>query len=253
MHYPPGNAKQGRGDRREWPGSQPGCGGRIEKLRPALGVAVVMALFFLAACKESAWTPMGSAELVLSQIKLGGVASVAKRVDSDESFGRSVMSGIATGDSLWLEVASKFTPGSAAAEASISIALASALPHSASKVLALLGEKYPLEEVCGIPFLHPDSALVVSYHDDAVAALGRVRDTLLTTTRDACRAALDTARSDKLARINPAYIVKNKPVSAPSRAKKHPRKPPPPVTPSVTPPDTVPRPEPDTFTNQQLL
>jgi len=80
-----------------------------------------------------------------------------------------------------------------------------------------------------------------------------VRDTLLTTTRDACRAALDTARSDKLARINPAYIVKNKPVSAPSRAKKHPRKPPPPVTPSVTPPDTVPRPEPDTFTNQQLL
>ena len=228
----------------------PGC---LGKLRPVLGVAVVMALFSVAACEKSAWTPMGSAELVLSQIKLGGVASVAKRVDSDESFGRSVMSGIATGDSLWLEVASKFTPGSAAAEASISIALASALPHSASKVLALLGEKYPLEEVCGIPFLHPDSALVVSYHDDAVAALGRVRDTLLTTTRDACRAALDTARSDKLARINPAYIVKNKPVSAPSRAKKHPRKPPPPVTPSVTPPDTVPRPEPDTFTNQQLL
>ena len=176
---------------------------------------------------------MGTAELVLSQIKLGGVASVARRVDSDESFGRSMMSGIATGDSLWLEVASRFTPGSATAEASISIALASALPHSPAKVLALLGKKYPLEEVCGIPFLHPDPALVASYHEDAVAALGRVRDTLLTMTRDACRAALDTARSDKLARINPAYIVKNKPVSPP-RARKRARKPPQPVTPRDT-------------------
>ena len=200
-----------------------------------------MALFSVAACKESAWTPIGSAELVLSEIKLGGVASVARRLDSDESFGRSVTSGIATGDSAWLEVASKLVPRSATAEASLSIALASALPRSPAKVLALLGDTYPLEEVCGIPFLRPDSALVVSYHDDAVAALGRVRDTLLTKTRDACRAALDTARSDKLARVNPAYIVKNKPVSPPPRAKKRPTKPrqsvaPPPQP--VTPPDS---------------
>lgn len=206
-------------------------GGYIETLRSVLRVAVVLALFAVAACKESAWTPTGSAELVLSEIKLGGVASVAKRLDSDESFGRSVTTGIATGDSTWLEVASKLVPGSATAEASLSIALASALPRSPAKVLALLGEKYPLEEVCGIPFLRPDSALVVRYHDDALAALGRVRDTLLTKIRDACRAALDTARSDKLTRINPAYIVKNKPVSPPPRAKKRPTKPRQPVTP----------------------
>ena len=173
---------------------------------------------------------MGSAELVLSEIKLGGVAKVAKRLDSDESFGRSVTSGIATGDSAWLEVASKLTPASATAEASLSIALASALPRSPERVLALLGEKYPLEEVCGIPFLRPDSALVVGYHDDAIAALGRVRDTSLTTARDACRAALDTARSDKLARINPAYVIKNKPVTPRRRAKTRPVKLPQPVT-----------------------
>jgi hypothetical protein len=206
-------------------------GGRIEKLRSVFHAAVVLAFFSFASCKESAWTPMGSAELVLSEIKLGGVAKVAKRLDSDESFGRSVTNGIATGDSAWLEVASKLIPGSATAEASLSIALASALPRSPAKVLALVGEKYPLEEVCGIPFLRPDSALVVSYHNDAVAALGRVRDTLLTKTRDACRAALDTARNDKLARINPAYLVKNKPVSPPPRAKKRPTKPRQPVTP----------------------
>jgi hypothetical protein len=176
---------------------------------------------------------MGSAEFVLSQIKLGGVASVAKRVDSDESFGRSVMNGIATGDSLWLEVASKFKPASATAEASLSMALASALPRSPARVLALLGSTYPIEEVCGIPFLRPDSALVATYHDSAIAALGRVRDTLLTKTRDACRAALDTARNDKLARINPEYIVKNKPAAPPPRPKKSPSKPAPqPVTPT---------------------
>jgi hypothetical protein len=198
-------------------------------------VAVVLALFSVPGCKDSAWTPMGSAELVLSQIKLGGVAGVARRVDSDESFGRSVMNGIATGDSLWLEVASRFTPASATAEASLSMALASALPRSPARVLALLGSKYPIEEVCGIPFLHPDSALVANYYGDALAALGRVRDSLLTKSRDACRVALDTARNDKLARINPAYVVKNKPaLPASPRPKKRPS---PPAQP-VTPPDT---------------
>lgn len=177
---------------------------------------------------------MGSAEVVLSQIKIGGVASVARRVDADESFGRSVMNGIATGDSLWLEVASKFRPGSATAEASLSIALASALPRSPARVLALLGDKYPIEEVCGIPFLHPDSAFVATYHDATVAALGQVRDTLLTSNRDACRAALDTAQNNKLARINPAYIVKNKPAPSPPRPKKRPAK----QAQPVTPPDT---------------
>ena len=205
-------------------------GGRIAKLRPALGVAAVVSMCSAAACKDSKWTPLGSAELVLSEIKLRGEATVARRLDSDESFGRSVTSGIATGDSAWLDVASRLTPGSATAEASLSIALAAALPRSPTRVLALLGEKYPVEEVCGIPFLHPDSALVESYHDDAVAALGRVRDTVLTKTLNECRAALDTARSDKLERINPAYIVKNKPAPAPRRAKKRVAKPSAPVT-----------------------
>jgi hypothetical protein len=209
-------------------------GGRIGRPRRALRGTIVVALFFVGACKDSAWTPVGSAELVLSEIKLSGVASVAKRLDSDESFGRAVMNGIATGDSAWLEVASRLTPASAAAEASLSIALASALPHSPARVLMLIGEKYPLEEVCGIPFLRPDSALVASYHDNAVAAIERVRDTLLTKSRDACRAALDTARSDKLARINPAYVVKNKPAAPPPRPKKRPKTPAQPVTPPDT-------------------
>ena len=52
---------------------------------------------------------MGSAEVVLSQIKLSGAEKVSKQIDFDENFGRSVMNGIATGDSLWLQVAGELT------------------------------------------------------------------------------------------------------------------------------------------------
>lgn len=168
-------------------------------------------------CKESPWTPMGSAEVVLSEIKLSGAQKISARIDADENFGRSVMNGIATGDSLWLQVADKLTPASAAAQATLAIALASALPRSPDRVLALLGEKYPVEEVCGIPFLKADSTVVTSYHDDAVAALDRVRTSSSSEARDACRAALDEGRDHRLERINPSYIVKNKPVPPPRR------------------------------------
>lgn len=164
---------------------------------------------------------MGSAQFVLSEIKLRGGSAVSKRLDTDESFGRSVMGGIATGDSLWLDVASRLTPPSASTQASLAIALASALPHSPARVLSLLGRNYPVEEVCGIPFLRAESTLVISYHDEATVALGTVRGSLLTQRRDTCRAALDTARNYKLQRINPAYLIKNKPViTAPRRRRR---------------------------------
>lgn len=183
---------------------------------------------------------MGSAEVVLSEIKLGGAPGVSKRIDSDEDFGRSVTTGIASGDSMWLQVAEKITPASAAAEATMSIALAYALPHSPDKVLALVGDKYPIEEVCGIPFLKGDSLLVTNYHDDAIAALGRVRAASLTSTRDRCRAALDDARDRRLERVSPSYIVKNKPVAPPGRPRKKVVKAPQPV--AAPQPVTVPQP-----------
>jgi hypothetical protein len=201
------------------------------------GLALTITLIALGGCKDSAWTPMGSAEFVLSEIKLRGGDVVSKRLDADESFGRSVMSGIATGDSLWLDVASRLTPPSASTEASLAIALASALPHSPARVLSLLGRNYPVEEVCGIPFLRVESSFVVSYHDETALALGTVKDSLLTKKRDSCRAALDTARSYKLERIDPAYIVKNKPVAPAPRPRRRTTKaaaPPKAVTPKDT-------------------
>jgi hypothetical protein len=182
---------------------------------------------------------MGSAEVVLSEIKVSGASAVSKRIDSDENFGRSVTAGIATGDSLWLHVAGELTPPSAAAEATMSIALASALTHAPERVLALVGNKYPLEEVCGIPFLKGDSAFVVTYHSEATAALARVTSPSLSAPRAACSAALDDSRERRLERINPSYVVKNKPVAPPRRPRKKTVQPP--VAPkdtAVTPKDT---------------
>lgn len=176
--------------------------------------AACLSVVSVIGCKDSAWTPMGTADLVLSEIKLGGANQVSRRVDADENFGRSVTNGIATGDSAWLEVAREITPVSAAAEATMSIALASALPRAPTRVLRLIGAKYPLEEVCGIPFLKADSSAVISYHDEAKAALVTVRDSSLREVRLSCSTALDEARDRRLERIDPAYIIKNKPTPA---------------------------------------
>jgi hypothetical protein len=184
---------------------------RIERRRKPLLTGALLTLLCIAACKESAWTPRGTADIVLSEIKLRGASGVSKRLDTDETFARSVMSGIASGDSSWLLVASSLAPESAAAEASLEIALASALVESPQKVLALAARKYPIDQVCGIPFRRTDSAEIMNYHQQATAALGRVRDSTLTKALTSCRAALDYARSEKLERIDPGYVLKNKP------------------------------------------
>ncbi len=207
---------------------------RARSVQRIVKAVACLSIIAVAGCKDSAWTPIGSAELVLSDIKNGGAPEVSKRIDSDENFGRSVTSGIATGDSVWLQVADELIPASASAEATLSIALASALPRSPDKVLALLGQKYPIEEVCGMPFLKADSAEVTTYHEEAIAALGRVRAASLSPARDACRTALDDARVRRLERINPSYVVKNKPVVPPRRPRKQPAKPPQAVTPKDT-------------------
>ena len=204
-----------------------------------LVLGLLLATFGVIGCKDSKWTPSGSADLILAEIKLGGGSNVAKRVDADENFGLAVMNGIATGDSAWLDVADKLTPASASAEASLSIALASALPRSPARVLALLGPKYPVEEVCAIPFLKLESTLITAYHDEAVAAVSRVAAAPLVKARDDCRAALDDARERRLERVDPSYIVKNKPVAPPRRARKKAVKAQPPkAQPQVTPADT---------------
>jgi hypothetical protein len=193
------------------------------KISVTIARSIAGALLIVAApiaCRDTAWTPRAGAETVLSEIKLGRSADVAKRIDADEGFGRSVMNGIATGDSAWLEVARELSPASATSAASISIALASALPRSPDRVLAVLGRKYPVGDVCDIPFLRPDSSLVTSYYGEAVAALGRVRSAPLVPVRDACRTVLDEARERRLERIDPSYIIKNKPKAPPRRARR---------------------------------
>ena len=139
---------------------------------------------------------------------------MSRRIDSDEEFGKSVLDGISSGDSVWLDVAAQLKPASAAAEASLDIALASALPRAPRKVLALIGDEYPAEEVCGIPFLKADSAEVIAYHQQTVQAITAVKDSALAKVVPVCRTALDSSRSRRLERIDPSYVIKNKPKPA---------------------------------------
>ena len=147
----------------------------------------------------------------MSEIKLSGAAGVSRRLDSDTDFAKTVLDGIASGDSVWLDVAAQLKPPSAAAEASLAMALASALPRAPRKVLPLIGDNYTADQVCGMPLLKADSGEVIAYYGEAVTALGGVKDTSLTKTILICRTALDSSRSRRLQRIDPAYIIKKKP------------------------------------------
>ena len=196
-------------------------------------LCVPLVIVLAAACRESALTPMGTASLVLSEIRLRGAAPVARRMDTDAKFARSVLDGIATGDSAWIEVAKAIEPGSSAVDASLTIALATALPLAPRAVLPLLGATHAAEEVCGIPFLQPSKDRITRYRDSALAAVLAVDvtttaragsaapfpDTALRRKRGSCAAALRGSAERKLTRIDPAYVVKNKPVV--------PKKPPP--------------------------
>lgn len=164
------------------------------------------------ACAETEVTPLGAPQLVLSEIRLGGAERVASRIDDDVRFGQTVMNGIASGDSLWLEVARLLELKSAAAEASFAIALAGALPKNPDAVLALIGPRARVGDVCSIPFLAATAVAVNSYYDSSASALARPHAPEYSSIARQCAAALDSARVRKLARIDPAYIIKNKPV-----------------------------------------
>jgi len=77
-----------------------------------------------------------------------------------------------------------------------------------------MGDEYEPEEVCGMPFLRADSGQVIAYYQQTMQALGRVRDSSLTKIVDVCRTALDSSRNRRLERIDPSYIIKNKPAPA---------------------------------------
>ncbi|HET9636387.1 MAG TPA: hypothetical protein VFP26_10700 [Gemmatimonadaceae bacterium] len=180
-------------------------------MRREIGLAALIAIATANGCKENRWVPRGRAEIVLSEIKLRGANEVSRRLDSDEDFAKTVLAGIASGDSVWLDVAAQLQPPSAAAEASLAMALASALPHAPRKVLTLVGDDYSADEVCGMPFLKADSSEVIAYHDQAISALTAVKDSSLASAVGICRTALDSSRSRRLQRIDPSYIIKNKP------------------------------------------
>jgi hypothetical protein len=62
-----------------------------------------------------------------------------------------------------------------------------------------------------MPFLEATPEIVTAYYESAASALSRPRAPSFGPVALQCAAALDSARIRKLARIDPAYVVKNKP------------------------------------------
>jgi hypothetical protein len=184
----------------------------LSKLQlPFLHFIVLLPVAGALACADAEVTPLGAPQLVLSEIRLGGAERVAERIDNDLGFGQTVMEGIASGDSVWLEVARHLELKSAAAEASFAIALAGALPKNPNGVLPLIGPKARVGDVCGMPFIDASAASVTAYYDSSTTALSRPLPVAYAGIVQECAATLDSARVRKLTRIDPGYIIKNKP------------------------------------------
>ena len=161
-------------------------------MRHFIGFAIALTAL---ACREAAPPPETEAGRVLEAVQREGPDSVAHRMDRDDAFGERVLDGIASGDSIWLEVAVSLRPtGTAGIAEALPIMVAEALPKAPERVLALIAERrFSIDEVCSIPFIEPSDSLVAAYYAQVSTALARVDRVDLAATRDRCRAALETA------------------------------------------------------------
>jgi len=99
---------------------------------------------------------------------------------------------IAAGDGAWLALAAKLAPGVDAGTAEeLPIDLAFALPRNAAAVLAAIRDgASDVGDVCSAPFIEDTVKDIPAYRRHAVAAVERVADPRLATTKTACLVAL---------------------------------------------------------------
>jgi len=77
-----------------------------------------------------------------------------------------------TGDANWLQLASELRGASdGSVSLSLDYAVAQAIPHNPTGVLALIHRGFPLDMICTSPFIEPDPGVAESYERLALAAL----------------------------------------------------------------------------------
>ena len=109
---------------------------------------------------------------------LGPKKTIAQLYADDEKEWLLVTSKIAQGDWRWLQIAARLAPGADADSAeSISSAVAMAIPHNPTGVLAITSERYPpltMANVCSLPFYTMSENELNQYVVDAIQALYKV-------------------------------------------------------------------------------
>ena len=144
---------------------------------------LVLAISNVAAA-ETRPTNLPAPAALLQEIDSSGPREVIRRLEQQNLFD-PVCAAIETGSPSWLEVARRLAPGSDASSAlCIDYAVARALPRAPSRVLALIGRGFTVEDVCTSPFIEPEPGVAEAYQQRAAKALrslppSRIRDDCL--------------------------------------------------------------------------
>jgi hypothetical protein len=153
----------------------------------------IVVFIILSSSPAFAGTP--SPDFVAKDIAARGAEAAVAKLTKSGDYDR-VLDRIDQGDARWIALAPKIAPGVDAGNAeALVISLAFALPKNPRAVLAIVGGKdgFPVDDVCGAPFIEGTVKSVPTYIKKAEAAVLRVSDPALAETKDACLAQLRNA------------------------------------------------------------
>ena len=140
---------------------------------------------------QAALTP--SPQAIRTQIRHVGPKATVTRLDNDGNMDR-VLDAIGTGNPQWIALAPLLAPGTDGADGEgLGIGLATALPINPSAVLRVAEPGHGvlgLLRVCGVPFIETTPESNEAYVKRTTAALAKLTDETLRTSRDQCLARL---------------------------------------------------------------
>ncbi len=133
-----------------------------------------------------------SPNLILNEIKIKGAGKVINDLWSDEEKEKNsiiyfVARKIETGDPKWLEVARVLRPASDAGSGEdLLIMVARALPNAPALVLKMIGDSFPLRDICTLPFIEGEVEIEKDYLNRTEKALISVQKPELQKVRWEC-------------------------------------------------------------------
>jgi hypothetical protein len=158
-----------------------------------------MKLFAIAIAASLTALPVYAAALspddIARDIKVHGAHAVVARLAANGDYDR-VMDKVDTGDKRWVMLAPLLAPGAdAGAAEELPIALAFALPHNPQAVLSVVGGNngFPVEDVCGAPFIEGTVDNIPAYIKRAETAVSHVSEPSLADVKARCLRELKKA------------------------------------------------------------